>query len=133
VGTRFRHNILALTVVVISSAAPSIQHELGLSLVTMSWIFSSFRWGYALFQIPGGWLGRRRAGPECGRVECVHLDYGPVLERGIDGDFSLPVGHRRGRSDAPSIRDITVIAKCTENGDAWLSCLKRSAGIGYFQ
>jgi sugar phosphate permease len=43
--------------VVISSAAPSIQKELGLSLVTMGWILSSFRWGYALFQLPGGWLG----------------------------------------------------------------------------
>ncbi len=67
--TRVRHNILALTVaaymitymdrVVIASAAPSIQHDLGLSLVTMGWILSSFRWGYALFQIPGGWLGDR--------------------------------------------------------------------------
>ncbi len=65
--TRVRHNILALTVaaymitymdrVVISSAAPFIQHDLGLSLVTMGWILSSFRWGYSLFQIPGGWFG----------------------------------------------------------------------------
>ena len=28
-------------------------------MVTMGWILSSFRWGYALFQIPGGWLGDR--------------------------------------------------------------------------
>jgi len=26
-------------------------------MVTMGWILSSFRWGYAFFQIPGGWLG----------------------------------------------------------------------------
>jgi MFS family permease len=25
----------------------------------MGWILSSFQWGYALFQIPGGWLGDR--------------------------------------------------------------------------
>jgi sugar phosphate permease len=25
----------------------------------VGWILSSFRWGYALFQIPGGWLGDR--------------------------------------------------------------------------
>jgi sugar phosphate permease len=65
--SRVRHRILALTVaaymitymdrVVIASAAPAIQSELGFSLVTMGWILSSFRWGYALFQIPGGWLG----------------------------------------------------------------------------
>jgi MFS family permease len=45
--------------VVISSAVPVIQEEFGFSLVTMGWILSSFRWGYALFQLPGGWLGDR--------------------------------------------------------------------------
>ncbi|MFN0170576.1 MAG: MFS transporter [Bryobacteraceae bacterium] len=67
--TRVRHAVLWLTVaaymitymdrVVISSAVPVIQKEFGFSLVTMGWILSSFRWGYALFQIPGGWLGDR--------------------------------------------------------------------------
>ena len=45
--------------VVISAAVPTIQKEFGFSLATMSYIISSFRWGYALFQIPGGWLGDR--------------------------------------------------------------------------
>src|SRR5271155_4446333 len=67
--TRVRHLVLGLTVaaymitymdrVVISSAAPVIQKEFAFSLITMGWILSSFRWGYALFQIPGGWLGDR--------------------------------------------------------------------------
>ena len=67
--TRVRHIVLWLTVaaymitymdrVVISSAVPVIQKEFGFSIVTMGWILSSFRWGYALFQIPGGWLGDR--------------------------------------------------------------------------
>ena len=43
----------------IASAVPVIQKELGFSMVTVGWILSSFRWGYALFQIPGGWLGDR--------------------------------------------------------------------------
>jgi hypothetical protein len=30
-------------------------------MVTVGWILSSFRWGYALFQIPGGWLGTASA------------------------------------------------------------------------
>jgi sugar phosphate permease len=64
-----RHWVLALTVaaymitymdrVNIASAVPVIQKEFGFSMVTVSWILSSFRWGYALFQIPGGWLGDR--------------------------------------------------------------------------
>lgn len=67
--TRTRHVVLWLTVaaymitymdrVVISTAAPSIQKEFGFSLITMGWIFSTFQIGYALFQIPGGWLGDR--------------------------------------------------------------------------
>jgi sugar phosphate permease len=43
----------------ISSAVPSIRKEFGFSLVTMGWVLASFRWAYALCQIPGGWLGDR--------------------------------------------------------------------------
>lgn len=43
--------------VVIASAMPSIQKELGISLVMVGSILSAFRWGYSLFQIPGAWLG----------------------------------------------------------------------------
>jgi sugar phosphate permease len=45
--------------VVISSAIPTMRRELAFDLVTMSWIVSSFRLGYSLFQIPGGWMGDR--------------------------------------------------------------------------
>ena len=45
--------------VVISSAVPSIQKEFGLDLTTMGLILGAFRWGYSIFQIPGGWLGDR--------------------------------------------------------------------------
>ena len=67
--TRVRYVVLWLTVaayvitymdrVVISTAVPSIQKEFGFSIVTMGWILGSFQWAYALFQIPGGWLGDR--------------------------------------------------------------------------
>jgi len=67
--TRIRHIVLGLTVaaymitymdrVVISSSVPVIRQEFGFDMVTMGWILSSFCWGYALFQIPGGWLGDR--------------------------------------------------------------------------
>jgi sugar phosphate permease len=67
--THVRYIVLGLTIaaymityidrVVISSAGPSIQKEFGFSIVTMGWILSSFQWAYALFQIPGGWLGDR--------------------------------------------------------------------------
>jgi MFS family permease len=31
-------------------------------MITIGWIFASFRWGYAFFQIPGGWFGDRIGG-----------------------------------------------------------------------
>ena len=65
--TQTRHIVLGMTVAiymitymdrtVISSAAPVIQKELGFSLITMGWIFSSFRWGFTLFQMPAAWFG----------------------------------------------------------------------------
>ncbi len=65
--TRVRHTVLWLTVaaymityidrVVISAAVPSIQEEFGFSMETMAWILAAYQLSYALFQIPGGWLG----------------------------------------------------------------------------
>lgn len=40
-------------------AGKYIQDELSLSTQTMGWIFSAFVFGYALFQVPGGWAGDR--------------------------------------------------------------------------
>jgi ACS family glucarate transporter-like MFS transporter len=50
--------------VCISFAAPAIRADLHLSQVQMGYVFSAFAWAYALFEIPGGflgdWLGPRR-------------------------------------------------------------------------
>lgn len=43
----------------ISATAPAISEEFGFSKATMGVIFSAFIWAYALFQVPGGWLGDR--------------------------------------------------------------------------
>jgi sugar phosphate permease len=43
----------------ISAAAPVISKEFGFDKITMGFIFSAFVWSYAIFQIPGGWLGDR--------------------------------------------------------------------------
>ena len=43
----------------ISLAGPAISRDLGLSNVQMGWVFSAFAWAYALFEIPGGWMGDR--------------------------------------------------------------------------
>src|SRR6202140_2130979 len=43
----------------LANTAPLISKEFGFSNVTMGIIFSAFIWAYALFQVPGGWLGDR--------------------------------------------------------------------------
>ena len=68
-ATRARHVVLwfasslaiitYLDRVCISQAAPLIQEGLGLDKVQMGLAFTAFGWAYALFEIPGGWLGDR--------------------------------------------------------------------------
>lgn len=65
--TRARHKLLAFTTILaiityldrvaISSAAPAVRSELGLSAIQMGWVFSAFTWTYAIFEIPSGWMG----------------------------------------------------------------------------
>ena len=43
--------------VCISQAEGAIRRDLYLSEVQMGWAFAAFAWAYALFEIPGGWLG----------------------------------------------------------------------------
>jgi MFS transporter, ACS family, glucarate transporter len=45
--------------VCISQAAPAMQEELKLTKTQMGYAFSAFGLAYALFEIPGGWLGDR--------------------------------------------------------------------------
>ncbi len=65
--TRVRHIVLWLTVllymvtyfdrVLIATAMPTIQKEFGFGIETVGLIFAAFQISYALFQVPGGWLG----------------------------------------------------------------------------
>src|SRR6185369_6227678 len=43
--------------VCISKAMPSIQKELHFSNIQIGYVFGAFTLAYALFEIPGGWLG----------------------------------------------------------------------------
>jgi MFS transporter, ACS family, glucarate transporter len=45
--------------VCISQAKGAITDELGLTNVQMGYVFAAFAWAYAIFEIPGGWLGDR--------------------------------------------------------------------------
>jgi len=57
-------------------AAQRIRQEYGFSADTMGFIFSAFIWSYALFQVPGGWLGDR-FGPR--RVLSAIMAYRTVI------------------------------------------------------
>src|SRR5229473_624390 len=60
----------------LANTAPFIMKEYGFSKVTMGVIFSAFIWAYALFQVPGGWLGDR-FGPR--RVLSTIMAYRTVI------------------------------------------------------
>ena len=40
----------------ISVAGIEMRHEYGIDQVQLGWVFSAFLIGYALFQVPAGWL-----------------------------------------------------------------------------
>jgi ACS family glucarate transporter-like MFS transporter len=45
--------------VAISVSLSVMSEDLGLSRVQQGWVLAAFAWAYALFEIPGGWLGDR--------------------------------------------------------------------------
>lgn len=58
----FVASVAALTYidrVCISKAEPFITKEFDLTSRQMGYVFAAFAWGYALFEVPGGWLGDR--------------------------------------------------------------------------
>lgn len=67
--TRVRYRVVALTTllamvtyldrVCISTLAPEIRRDLGLSIVEMGYVFSAFALAYALFEIPTAWWADR--------------------------------------------------------------------------
>ena len=60
----------------LANTAGPIMNEYGFNKVTMGIIFSAFIWAYALFQVPGGWLGDR-FGPR--KVLSVIMAYRTVI------------------------------------------------------
>ncbi len=68
-ATRARTGVVAFSAVLavltyvdrvcISKAERLISAEFSLTSTQMGYVFAAFTWGYALFEIPGGWLGDR--------------------------------------------------------------------------
>jgi len=69
----------------ISTVAPVISKEFNFDKATMGFIFSAFAWSYALFQVPGGWIGDR-FGPR--RVLTVIVSYWSVMTAATGLAFS---------------------------------------------
>src|SRR5271170_7383038 len=66
----FMYLIFYIDRVNISTAAPLIQKDLGLSNTVLGFAFSAFAYPYAVFQLIGGWLGDK---------------FGPRLTLGVSG------------------------------------------------
>lgn len=67
IPTRARHLVVVFAIflamicyldrIILAQAAPIFKNELGISDKQMSWVFALFTLAYALFEIPGGWMG----------------------------------------------------------------------------
>src|SRR5579863_34270 len=78
--TRVRWKIVALLTLItaltyldrmnMGIAGKYIQDEFAFDIQTMGWILSAFVLGYALFQVPGGWMGDRY-GPRGGLTAAI--------------------------------------------------------------
>ncbi len=68
-ATGIRHRVVAASAVLavltyvdrvcISKAEPYVSDEFHLTREQMGYVFAAFTWGYAIFEVPGGWLGDR--------------------------------------------------------------------------
>src|SRR5690349_7263686 len=73
----------------ISTAAPLIQSDLGLSNTELGLIFSAFAYPYALFQLVGGWLGNRFGARRTLCVSILIVCAATALTGTVGGLFSL--------------------------------------------
>src|ERR1700693_6349891 len=73
----------------LANTAPMIIKEFGFSKVTMGVIFSAFIWAYALFQVPGGWLGDRFGPRRILSVIMVYRTAIAILTTKVTGLFSF--------------------------------------------
>jgi sugar phosphate permease len=73
----------------LSTAAPIMQADLGLTATQLGIAFSAFAYPYAFFQIAGGWLGDRM-GPRVTLFICALIVAGSTIWTGLVGGlFSL--------------------------------------------
>src|SRR3989442_12085583 len=82
---RFAFALSAVTYldrVCIASAASSIRDELHLTAVEMGWVFSAFTLAYAIFEVPGGWLGGT-IGPGKGLPRIVLWGFAVTEDTGV--------------------------------------------------
>ncbi len=68
----------------LSTAAPIMQKDLGLTATQLGIAFSAFAYPYAFFQIAGGWLGDR-LGPRVTLCLCALLVAGSTIWTGMVG------------------------------------------------
>ena len=106
----------------ISTAAPIMQKDLGLTATQLGIAFSAFAYPYAFFQIAGGWLGDRM-GPRLTLFLCALLVAASTIWTGhgrrIGGAVPGPACTRHRRGTGLSHRDARAV-ELDAPGSAWL-------------
>ena len=77
----------------ISTAAPNIGHDLGLSNTTVGLAFSAFGYPYLLFQVFGGWVGDR-FGPRRTLFVCGLIWTAATILIGFSGGLAMLIAMR---------------------------------------
>ena len=80
----FMYLIFYVDRVNLSTAAPVMQKDLGLTATQLGIAFSAFAYPYAIFQIAGGWLGDR-LGPRMTLLICAIVVAGSTIWTGLVG------------------------------------------------
>ena len=76
-------------------AGSSLQKDLGISAVTLGYIFSAFGWAYVAGQIPGGWLLDRFGSKKVYALSIFTWSLFTILQ-GYVGEFGVSTASRRG-------------------------------------
>ena len=117
----------------LSIAGTEVAKELGLSAVSMGYIFSAFGWAYLLMQIPGGWLLDKFGSKKVYSYSLFFWSLFTFLQGFIDvfplawaGVSMFFMRFMLGFSEAPSFpANARIVA-------AWFPAKERSIAVGYF-
>jgi ACS family glucarate transporter-like MFS transporter len=118
----------------ISVAAQQMTPALGLTQVQMGYVFSAFVLGYALCQLPGGWLGDRLGAHKVLTAAVLWWSLFTALTAAVGGVISWPWGGVAGAllvvRFLVGVGEAAALPNFNRTVAEWLASGERGAGMG---